>query len=87
VLNGYTFAQYFGNLGARVGRDVALASDYATQQEDLVTQAQARRAEVSGVSLDEEAIKLLQFQRSYEAAGKIVNVIDKMAQSVLDMLP
>jgi flagellar hook-associated protein 1 FlgK len=86
-INGYTFAQYFGNLGARVGTDVAAASTDATQQKDLVTQAQARRANVSGVSLDEEATRLLQFQRSYEAAGKIVSVIDQMAQSLLDMLP
>ncbi len=42
---------------------------------------------MSGVSLDEEAVKLLQYQHAYEAAGKIVTVINQMAQSVLDMLP
>lgn len=86
TLNGYTFSQAYGNLGGRVGRDVASAKVGAAQAQDLVTQAQARRAEVSGVSLDAEAVKLLLFQRSYEAATRIVAVISELTKSLLSTI-
>ena len=40
------------------------------------------RAGVSGVNLDEEAAKLLQFQQSYQASAKMIQV----AQSIFDAL-
>jgi flagellar hook-associated protein 1 FlgK len=87
TLGGYTFAQFFGNLGGRVGRDVATAVQGEQQSQDLVSQAQATRGQVSGVSLNEEAVTLLQYQRSYEAAAKMVTVIDELTLSLINMIP
>jgi flagellar hook-associated protein 1 FlgK len=44
--------------------------------------AEAARAGVSGVNLDEEAARLIQFQQAYQAAAKVLQV----AQSVFDTL-
>jgi flagellar hook-associated protein 1 FlgK len=87
TLGGYTFAEFFGNLGGRVGRDVATAVQGEQQSQDLVAQAQATRSQVSGISLNEEAVTLLQYQRSYEAAAKMVTVIDEMTLSLMNMIP
>mgnify|MGYP001602535248 CR=1 FL=1 len=43
---------------------------------------QQRSDAVSGVNLDEEAARLIQFQQSYQAAAKILQV----AQSIFDTM-
>ncbi len=45
-------------------------------------QAETARANQAGVNLDEEAAKLIQFQQSYQAAAKILQV----AQSIFDTM-
>jgi flagellar hook-associated protein 1 FlgK len=40
---------------------------------------------VSGVNLDEETTNLMNYQRAYEAAARVVTTVDALTQSVLDM--
>jgi flagellar hook-associated protein 1 FlgK len=85
--NGFTFTQAFGNLGQTVGADVSNATTNQTEQQNLVTQAQAQRAAVSGVSLNAEAAKLLEFQQSYEAVAKVVTTLNTMTDALMAMMP
>jgi flagellar hook-associated protein 1 FlgK len=87
AVNGFTFTQAFGNLGAQVGSDISTATNNQTEQQNLVTQAQAQRAAVSGVSLDAEAAKLLQFQESYQAVAKVVTTLNSLTDSLMNMMP
>jgi flagellar hook-associated protein 1 len=87
VVNGETFTEAYGELGAQVGQDVASAQTDQTQGQDLVTQAQQQRSQVSGVSLDAEAATLLQFQQAYNAVGKLVTVLDDLTETLMDMMP
>ena len=48
----------------------------------MAAQAESLRSSTSGVNLDEEAARLIQYQQSYQAAAKILQV----AQSVFDTL-
>jgi flagellar hook-associated protein 1 FlgK len=77
----------YGELGAQVGQDVANAQNDQTQDQDLVTQAQQQRSQVSGVSLNAEAAQLLQFQQAYQAVGQLVTVLDTLTQSILSIIP
>jgi flagellar hook-associated protein 1 FlgK len=86
VAGGFTFSQAFGNLGARVGRDVATAQHEQDQYRDSLAQARAFRTEQTGVSLDEEAAKLLQFQQAYQAVGKMISVLNDMTETVMNIL-
>ncbi len=86
-INGFSFTQFYGNLGSQVGNDVAGATESQTQAQDQLTQAQAERTQVSGVSLNDEAAKLLQFQQAYQAVGKLVGVLDTMITTLMDMVP
>jgi flagellar hook-associated protein 1 FlgK len=56
------------------------------QFQDSLTQARVLRAEVSGVSLDEEAAKLLQYQQAYQAVGKLVSVLNELTDTVMNMI-
>ena len=87
VLNGFSFTTFYGNLSASVGRDVASATDSQTVQTQLLAQAKAQRTSLSGVSLDEEAVRLVEFQRAYQATAKMVTVLDQLSQDTIDMIP
>jgi len=86
-VGGFTFTQFYGNLGSQVGNDVAAAQQDQTQAQSQLTQAQTERSQVSGVSLNDEATKLLQFQQAYDAVGKLVGVLSNLTTTLLDMVP
>jgi flagellar hook-associated protein 1 len=87
LTNGYTFTQFYGNLGSRVGSDVSNAQQDQTQAQDQLTQAQTQRSSISGVDLNEEATKLLQFQQAYQAVGKLVGVLNSLTDTLMQMIP
>jgi flagellar hook-associated protein 1 len=45
----------------------------------------ALRQSVSGVNTDEEMMNVMKFQRSYQAALRVVETADQMLQSLLNM--
>jgi flagellar hook-associated protein 1 FlgK len=77
-----TLGEAWGNLVYRVGRDVQSARQEASMRSEVTRQVEALRDQVSGVSLDEEAMNLMKFQRAYEANARFFRVIDQ----TLDML-
>jgi flagellar hook-associated protein 1 len=84
VLSGgtATLVDSWSSLIYRVGRDTRTAADERDSREEIVRQVDALRDSVSGVSLDEEAMHLLKFQRAYEANARFFQIIDR----TLDML-
>ncbi|HZY74595.1 MAG TPA: flagellar hook-associated protein FlgK [Edaphobacter sp.] len=81
-----SYAQFYGSLAAAVGNAASNAKSNYSLQQDLVTQARDLRQQSSGVSLDEEAINVLQFQRSYQAAAKMISVLDELTQTVVNLI-
>lgn len=53
-------------------------------QISLVTQLDNYREAVSGVSTDEEMSNLIVYQRSYQAAARVVTVIDSMIDTIVN---
>jgi len=67
---------------AQVGIWAQTASYSATVSTNLATNASSASNAVSGVNLDEEASKLLQYQQAYQAASKMIQI----AQSIFTTL-
>ena len=86
-VNGLSYVQYYGQIAGDLGRAVATAQNNQSIQSDTVTQARNLRQDTSGVSLDAEAINILQFQRSYQAASKLVTVLDQLLEMTVNMIP
>ena len=85
-IGGQGFTQYFASLTSAVGNAANNANTAASSQSQLVAQAKSLQQQVSGVSLDEEAIRLVQLQSSYQAASKVVTVIDELTTSLMSMV-
>lgn len=85
-INGLSFTQYFGTLTSQVGAAVSSATASATAQSGVVAQAKTLQQQLSGVNIDEEAIRLVQLQSSYQAASKVVTIIDELTQTLMNMV-
>jgi flagellar hook-associated protein 1 FlgK len=68
-----------------VGRDLTTARQSEQAHTSLLSQAKSLRDEVSGVSLDEEAALMMQYQRSYQAAAQMFRIVDEMTQTLLSI--
>ena len=86
TVNGATYAEFYGALAGRVGGDLATARDTQDTQQQLLAQAQNLRQQSSGVSLDEEATRLIEFQRAYQATSKLIGVLDSLTQTTIDLI-
>lgn len=86
TINGLTFAGFYGSVAAGVGRDVRDAADNRDVQLQLLAQARSQRSESQGVSLDEEAIRLVEFQRAYQATARLVTVLDELSELTINMI-
>jgi len=86
LIDGGTLVAFYGSLTAQAGRDLSNAADDVSIQSSLSTQVRQLRDDLSKVNLDEEAIALLEFQRAYEAAAKMVTTLDEMTETVLNMI-
>jgi flagellar hook-associated protein 1 FlgK len=85
-LDGFSFIGFYGTLARRVGTLLEDARQDSAQHEQMLLQARWLREQASSVSLDEEAVRLIQFQRSYEAAAKMIRAIDELLETVLGLL-
>jgi flagellar hook-associated protein 1 FlgK len=61
----------------------AAASDAANVVRDSLD---AQRAAVSGVSIDEESISLLDYQRQYQAAARVISVAQEMTNTLIQLI-
>lgn len=72
----------YKTLVSNFGSSVNSAKGLAATQQLLTSQVDGARDQLSGVSLDEEMVGMLASQRAYEAASRVMTVVD----SVLDTL-
>ena len=88
VLNGGTATLNDGwaDFVYRVGADARAAASARDTHATMVREADAIRDQVSGVSLDEEALNLLKFQRAYEANARFFTTVDSMLATLLDLV-
>jgi flagellar hook-associated protein 1 len=82
---GYT--SFYGNTAAVVGSQLNQAQSNQNTTAQTLAQAQSMRQTESGVSLDAEAINVLQFQAGYQAVAKMVATLQTLTQSLIDMIP
>lgn len=79
-------AEFSTRLGAEVGRrsGAALAErDFAVA---LSSAADERRLGVEGVSLDEELVRLSQFQITFQSAARVVQAVDELFDVLINII-
>lgn len=87
VLGGgtQTLEEFYSELVGQVGADAKEVFTDAAAQRLVLEQVERHRESVRGVSINEEATGLILFQRAYQAAARIVTLVDEMMETALNM--
>jgi flagellar hook-associated protein 1 len=83
--DGETATDSYASLLANVGVRVQSAKTASTISQATSDQAEDAVADKSGVNLDEEAGRLIQFQQGYQAAAKVLQVAQAIFDTLLQM--
>jgi len=88
IFNGgtQTLDDYYTGIIKNMAIDIETAQNSRHSNQLLKEQIQNQRESESGVSLDEEMTNLIKYQRSFEAAAKVVQVVDQMMETVVNMI-
>lgn len=77
---------FYSGLVSDVGSDGLRSLNFYESQTVLTDFLEQRRDSISGVSIDEETVNLLQFQRQFEAASRFISIVDATMQEVLSLV-
>src|SRR6266446_5906692 len=83
VFTGGSITDQYRSLIFTVGSDLSNSRSDVNEHESMVSQLENRRQVSSGVSVDEETASILQFQRSYQASARMIQMVDELLQTTL----
>ncbi len=83
---GQTILQFLSTIAAHVGQQASDAHSGQDLHTQLLSQARTIQDQFSGVSLDAEAVQVLELQKGYQAAAKMVSVIDSLTTTLINMV-
>lgn len=82
MFDGSAMTDGYASLISQIGIRAQSANYAVKVSSAIAANLEKDRTAVSGVNLDEEAAKLLQFQQAYQASAKVIQI----AQSIFDTL-
>ena len=85
ILSGQSAPTYLAGLLSTIGNAASAATSDQTAQQAALDQLTTQRNALSGVSLDEEAASLSNYQRSYQAASKLFSVVDTLLEAAINL--
>jgi flagellar hook-associated protein 1 FlgK len=86
IVNGQTPLNAYANLVFTVGNDVATATAEQQGAQANIQQIQNQIGSVSGVSINEEAANLIQYQQAYQAAAQVASTINSLTSTLINMV-
>jgi flagellar hook-associated protein 1 FlgK len=86
MFDGAAMTDGYAGLISQIGVR-AQSADYASKvSTSIATNVESDRAAVSGVNLDEEAAKLLQYQQAYQASAKMIATAQTVFSALLSSM-
>ncbi|GAB6180146.1 hypothetical protein JCM14036_14650 [Desulfotomaculum defluvii] len=81
-----TFENYYQGIVGQVGALVDHHDNMLENQQAIGQQVEALRQSVSGVSLDEELTKVIQYQYGYQACARMISIQDEMLDYLINRI-
>jgi flagellar hook-associated protein 1 FlgK len=85
IVGGQTASGFLAAFLGQIGSDTAAATTDNSAQQATLTQLTTQRDSLSGVSLDEEASNMTEYQRAYQAASQVFNIANSIMASALNL--
>jgi len=84
-LGSQSATEFLATLRSVLGSQIVQADVNHGVADGVVASLEAQRSSVTGVSLDEEAVELIRFQRSYEAAARFIQVLSEVTEIAVNL--
>ena len=84
-IDNETPSNFYASFVSALGSTVSEVKTENTAQTASVTQLQTQSDSLSGVNLDEEASSLMTLERSYQAASKVMSILNTIMASSLNL--
>ncbi|MGE5594370.1 MAG: flagellar hook-associated protein FlgK [Betaproteobacteria bacterium] len=79
-----SFGGFYQQIVADVGTNARQAAHMAQVHDATLQQYTNNKDSISGVSIDEEMVNLMRYQRAYEAAARLTTAIDEMLDTLIN---
>jgi len=86
TLGSMSLLDHYGTVVGASAVAAQAAVNAVSAADVIVGSLKAQRESVSGVSLDEEAIRLMQYERSFQGAARYVMVVDELINELLGLV-
>ncbi|MEN0058189.1 MAG: flagellar hook-associated protein FlgK [Bdellovibrio sp.] len=80
-----TLDDYYNTQVGQIGAVAQRAVKSQEAQKNVMNQLTNIRESISGVSLDEETTKMIEFQKTYDASARLIKTADEMFDTVLNL--
>lgn len=85
-LGNQTIAAFYrGHIGA-IAQEIGTYRSQTDTFGAILDQVQAQVESVSGVNMDEEMTDMMRFQRSYQAAARVLTILDQTTEDLINMV-
>ena len=81
-----TFAEFASSIMGEAATDKGYVSGQEDKSGLQATSIENQRESVSGVSLNDETVNMMQYQKSFEAASRIMTAIDEMLNVIINKM-
>lgn len=85
ALGGMSINQFYASTVSTIGQSSASEAALAEGAQGFQNSLLSQRGQISGVSLDEEAIQIMKFQHAYQASAKFISTIDQLLTSLMQI--
>lgn len=80
-----TLDEFYKGIVGELGIKTQAANRRADVQNNIVNQLDNMRESISGVSLDEEAAKMIEMQKHFDAAARLIRTADEILETVINI--
>jgi flagellar hook-associated protein 1 len=85
ILGNQSWTSAYGSMINGIATAGSAASSDVNSTQDIVQALQTQQQNVSGVSLDQETVNMLEQQRSYQGAAMFISTVNSMMTSLMDI--
>ena len=85
-LGDRTFNEFFSELVFDAGLAAREVQEDMSSQDRILSELENQCDSFSGVSLDEEAVNLIQYQRSFQATARVMRTLDELLEETMNLI-
>lgn len=85
TLNNRSLRTHYETIVGNVAQQAAITDDIASGFRQYADSIEGQALSLAGVNLDEEAVKMLQYQRAYQASARVVQTVNELFDVLVNL--